>query len=83
MADAPGGLLWYTENSEPQHNGGDNALCRAAEARLLPVDALRGLTMAFMALDHANHFVAQKHSSGEMRGGPFLKEKTKWYVLFP
>lgn len=24
-----------------------------------------------MALDHANHFVAQKHSSGEMWGGPF------------
>jgi uncharacterized membrane protein len=40
-------------------------------SRLLPVDALRGLIIVFMALDHANHFVAQKHSSGEMWGGPF------------
>ena len=40
-------------------------------ARLLPVDALRGLIIVFMALDHANHFVAQQHSSGEMWGGPF------------
>ena len=39
--------------------------------RLLPVDALRGLIMVFMALDHANHFVAQKHPAGEMWGGPF------------
>ena len=27
--------------------------------------------MIFMALDHANHFIAQKHSSGEYWGGPF------------
>jgi len=40
-------------------------------SRLLPIDALRGLIIVFMALDHANHFVAQKHSSGEMWGGPF------------
>jgi uncharacterized membrane protein len=40
-------------------------------SRLLPVDALRGWIMVFMALDHASHFVAQKHSSGEMWGGPF------------
>jgi uncharacterized membrane protein len=40
-------------------------------SRLLPVDALRGLIIVFMALDHANHFIAQKHSSGEMWGGPF------------
>jgi uncharacterized membrane protein len=40
-------------------------------ARLLPVDALRGLLIVCMALDHASHFVAQKHSSGEMWGGPF------------
>lgn len=43
----------------------------APTARLLPVDALRGLIIVFMALDHANHFVAQKHPSSEMWGGPF------------
>ncbi len=39
--------------------------------RLKAPDALRGLIIVFMALDHANHFVAQKHSSGEYWGGPF------------
>jgi uncharacterized membrane protein len=40
-------------------------------SRLFALDALRGLIMAVMALDHANHFVAQKHSPGEYFGGPF------------
>jgi len=39
--------------------------------RLKAPDALRGLIMILMALDHANHFIAQKHSSGEYWGGPF------------
>ena len=39
--------------------------------RLFPVDALRGLIIILMALDHANHFVAQRHSSGEYWGGLF------------
>jgi len=40
-------------------------------SRLLPLDALRGLIMALMALDHANLFVAHKHSAGEHWGGEF------------
>lgn len=40
-------------------------------SRLLPLDALRGLIIVFMALDHANHFIAQKHSPGEYWGGSY------------
>ncbi|HSF83366.1 MAG TPA: heparan-alpha-glucosaminide N-acetyltransferase domain-containing protein [Anaerolineales bacterium] len=39
--------------------------------RLFAPDALRGLIIAWMALDHANIFVAHKHSSGEYWGGAF------------
>jgi uncharacterized membrane protein len=38
--------------------------------RLYPLDALRGLIIVFMALDHANFFIAQQHSPGEYWGGP-------------
>ncbi len=41
------------------------------QSRFLALDALRGLIVVLMALDHANHFVAQKHSSGEYWGGAF------------
>lgn len=40
-------------------------------SRLFAVDALRGLIIVLMALDHANHFIAQKHSPGEYFGGAF------------
>jgi len=40
-------------------------------SRLLPLDALRGLIIVSMALDHANHFIAQQHSPGEYWGGSF------------
>jgi uncharacterized membrane protein len=39
--------------------------------RLFAVDALRGAIMVFMALDHANYFIAKQHSTGEYWGGPF------------
>jgi uncharacterized membrane protein len=39
--------------------------------RLFAVDALRGLIIILMALDHANFFVAHKHSPGEYWGSVF------------
>jgi uncharacterized membrane protein len=33
--------------------------------RLAPLDALRGLIMVAMALDHANYFISKRHSAGE------------------
>ena len=44
---------------------------RHKASRLFPIDALRGLIIVFMALDHANHFIAHKHSPGEYWGGSF------------
>ncbi len=40
-------------------------------ARVLALDALRGLIIVLMAFDHANFFIAQQHSGGEHWGGPF------------
>lgn len=40
-------------------------------SRNLALDALRGLIVVLMAVDHTNYFVAQQHSSGEHWGGPF------------
>ena len=39
--------------------------------RLFPLDTLRGWLIVLMALDHANFFIAQQHSTGEHWGGPF------------
>ncbi len=40
-------------------------------SRLIAVDALRGLIIVFMALDHANYFIAQKHPPSEIWDGMF------------
>jgi uncharacterized membrane protein len=40
-------------------------------SRNVALDALRGLIVVLMAVDHANYFVAHQHSSGEYWGGPF------------
>jgi uncharacterized membrane protein len=40
-------------------------------SRVFALDALRGLAIAVMALDHANQFVAHKHPPGEMWDGVF------------
>lgn len=42
-----------------------------APPRLAPLDALRGLIIIFMALDHANLFIAHGHSRPEMWFGGF------------
>ncbi len=41
---------------------------RRPSKRLFALDALRGLILLLMALDHANWFIAQKHSTGEHWG---------------
>ena len=53
------------ERKSDSNPGGQTA------ARLLPLDALRGLIIILMALDHANYFIAQRHPSGEHWGGTF------------
>ena len=43
----------------------------STRSRFTSLDALRGLIIVLMAIDHANYFVAHQHSSGEYWGGPF------------
>ncbi|MEJ2737664.1 MAG: heparan-alpha-glucosaminide N-acetyltransferase domain-containing protein [Anaerolineae bacterium] len=44
---------------------------RQKASRLFAPDALRGLIIIFMALDHANHFIAHKHPPSEIWDGVF------------
>ena len=59
-----------------EHPDSHAAKSDAKPPRSLPLDALRGLVMVWMALDHANLLVAQQHSSGEYWGGPFPHHQT-------
>lgn len=52
-----------------QHPAPDKSTGKAS--RLFAVDALRGSIILVMALDHANHFVAQKHPPSEFWDGAF------------
>lgn len=49
----------------------NRAMTGSTAARLVAPDAPRGLIMILMALDHASLFIAHKHSTGEMWGGPY------------
>jgi uncharacterized membrane protein len=49
--------------------------------RLLPLDLLRGLLIILMALDHANYFIAQQHTTGEHWGGFFPVYATPAHFL--
>ncbi len=58
-------------NDQHRHPDAQSGPLNSGSQRLFPLDALRGLIIVLMALDHANHFIAQQHSSGEYWGGPF------------
>ncbi len=47
-----------------------NIEVRAGQTRLVPLDALRGLIIVVMALDHANYFVARRHPPSEFWNSP-------------
>ncbi len=49
----------------------ENISRTVGRTRLFALDALRGLIMVLMALDHANYMIARGHTSGEYWGGPF------------
>jgi uncharacterized membrane protein len=49
--------------------------------RLIPLDALRGLIMMLMAVDHANYFVAKSHPTGEFWGISLPRYESAWAFL--
>jgi uncharacterized membrane protein len=63
-------VMW-DGGSASEHLENQAAVTMSKGGRLFPLDALRGLIMVLMALDHANDFVAQKHPIREMWGGGF------------
>ena len=54
-----------------QHESRAFGAIRRKTSRFFALDALRGLIIVLMALDHANHFIAQKHPPGEIWDGVF------------
>ncbi len=49
--------------------------------RLLSIDALRGLIMVLMTVDHANYFVVRMHPTGEFWGIPLPQYESAWAFL--
>ena len=58
------------EASQPTHEPAVQVR-NSRPSRLLAVDALRGMIIVFMALDHANYFIAQKHPTSEIWDGMY------------
>ncbi len=62
--------MMQVEASQPTSNMAVQE-ATAKSSRLVAVDALRGLMIVLMALDHANYFIAQKHPASEIWDGMF------------
>ena len=63
-------IRWFRRTRKPSQPS-ENSRKPVHPNRFIAIDALRGLIIVFMALDHANYFIAHQHSSGEYWGGAY------------